>query len=356
MDEKIELKYFTAGEIKNWLFHNALNGLSEKIISKNRALSLVNHPDVTDDTIILSVIYVDDIIAGYTGMWSERMIKPSSAKAIFWGTTLYVDPGFEGRGFGYCLMMHIKEACDYRYFSTASSSTSIFIDKKLGSKIKYYNCTVLIFKVIIQIKNIKSFLNFTRYKYFNIIKQFQTKRIKNEINAESYNLEYINFIDDELYGFIDRYSTNDLFLRSKDTYNWILRYPFILSSPVIERQRCEYNFSYSAAYFQLYAVKVKLNIETIGFYILRKKDDELLLLYLYVIPKYEDKTFYSIIEHILKWEIRTFETFNSELKNFICEKNIHIKIKSKEISLTVPNYFPLDSNLKLQGGDGDMLT
>ena len=355
MQENIEYKYFTAIEIKDWLYHNSMNGLSEKIIAKVRALSLIHHPDVTDNTVILSVVFVNNKVAGYTGMFPEKMDKPKLDKIHYWGTTLYVDPEFIGRGLGYCLMMHLKEACDYMCLGLDSAPESTYIDSKQGSIIEYYDRYLFRFRRNIHIRNYRTLLNQILEIKRKTVKYIRLGIIQRRIKNEKYSLEYINFIDDELYGFIKFHSSNDLFLRTQETLNWLLRYPFIVSTPLSHRTHIEYAFTSTRRSCQNFAVKVLYEGKLIGFYIIQRREPDLSVLYLYFDEDYQDKVFYSIVEHLIKFKTKDLRTFNRYLKKFLNNNRFYLWKTIEKVSFTFPSSFPIDLNLQIQGADGDML-
>ena len=53
MSDSVQYRYYTAKDLRDWLFQSIDNGLSEQIISKVRALALLHHPDVKDDSILV---------------------------------------------------------------------------------------------------------------------------------------------------------------------------------------------------------------------------------------------------------------------------------------------------------------
>lgn len=355
MEEYLEYKYYSAKDIKEWLYHNISNGLCEMIISKVRAYSLVNHPHVTDDTVILSVIFIDGKVAGYTGIFPEINEKPQLDKTYYWGTTLFVVPEYEGRALGYLVMMHIKEACNYRYLSLESSHESVYIDKKQGSLVRYYDRYKFRYRRRIRITNARSFISATFETKRKVVQFIHRRKVKREISKQAYSLEYINYIDDSLYDFIKSHSNYDLFLRTQGTFNWLLRYPFIVSTPLIKRTKSDYAFASKQKMCQNLAVKVLNDKILIGFYIIQMRESNLSMLYLYYDEKFSDLVFYSIIEHLIYLRIKDFRTFNAQVNKFLHDKKLHLWKTVEKISFTYPGDFPVDTKLQIQGADGDML-
>ena len=87
MSDSVQYRYYTAKDLRDWLFQSIDNGLSEQIISKVRALALLHHPDVKDDSILVAVAFVNGEVAAYTAAFPENLVRPALSGFSF-GTTL----------------------------------------------------------------------------------------------------------------------------------------------------------------------------------------------------------------------------------------------------------------------------
>ena len=94
---------FSVSEVRNWLYHGlSERGLSEKLIAKQRAYAIVNNPYVNDDLYIISALFVNDEVAAYTYIFPDKVYfytysEKNEAQLIFWNSTLYCNPNFDGR-------------------------------------------------------------------------------------------------------------------------------------------------------------------------------------------------------------------------------------------------------------------
>ena len=354
MDDAIEYKYYSAHDIESWLLHGVDNGLSEKIISKPRALALINHPDVNADSTLLSVIFVNGEVAAYNAVFPEKLQKPDLTDYVF-GTTLYAYPKFLGRGLGYATMMHIKEAYDYKYFGLESSKESVFIDERLGSKVIYYDRYKFTLKRTVSIRNFRTLLS-CMYEQVRLYRQnINIKRLKKKSQMTQYQLEYVNYIDDATYQFIVEHSSKDFFLRSQSVLNWILKYNLLISAPLLNKVQMR-PFGAYYKFFHIYAVKVLNENNLVGFYMLREREGEFLLLYLYAEEQFKENVNISIIEHLLELEATSFRTFNDTLTQQLKQYAIALRVDVEKVSFTMPKDFVIDTTLCVQGGDGDMIT
>lgn len=353
MSDSVQYRYYTAKDLRDWLFQSIDNGLSEQIISKVRALALLHHPDVKDDSILVAVAFVNGEVAAYTAAFPENLVRPALSGFSF-GTTLYTYPEYDGRALGYCVSMYMKEAYDYKYMSLDSTPTSTFIDQQLESKIEYYSRYKYILKRHIKIKSLRSILGFFNEKRRIVIQKKQISILTNKMACDDYKIEYTNFINEELYKFITEQSREDFFLRSREALNWILSDYFMISAPIIKRVQ-PHPFGGFQTMFRMFGVKVFYQNQLIGFYILRQKEHELALMYLYVLPEFKTKIYFSIAEHIFTLPIKTFTTFDEGFDQFFQSSQSYLKREIQKVSFTLPKDMELDFNLKLQGGDGDMM-
>ena len=67
-----ELKLYTTAQLREWVLHNkAVDGLSEKIISRTRAYALINNPYVKEEDPVLAAIFVNGENAAYVTAFPE---------------------------------------------------------------------------------------------------------------------------------------------------------------------------------------------------------------------------------------------------------------------------------------------
>lgn len=355
MEDCVNYRKFTVNDVRDWLYNNRDNGLSETIITRIRAYSIINNPYVNDDMVIIVAAFIRNEIAGYTAIFPEIVERPHQ-HACAMATTLYVNPNYEGEFISYYLMLRIKEASDYSYIGFDSTPAAVLVDQLLGSSLSYYSRFEYLFRRTVKIKNARSFLTYVKNKILVMNQLFNQVRFIRSHQTLLYGLEYINYVDQSLFTFIEQNSHQDLFLRSRDTFNWILRYPFLIESPCIDMVPKINVFSAYTSKFRIYAVKVLNNNETIGFFILRHGTNDSVLRYCYYNPIYKETVFCAIIEHIHKLDIKLLKSCHLDFDIFLEKHAIYLRRKDENISFTYPVSFPFDAGLHIQGGDGDMIT
>lgn len=356
MADSPELRYYTAGQLKDWLIKGqAAEGLSEQVIARQRAWAIVNNPFVTDGMEIVSALFVDGKLAAYTACFPDRIERPEP-KLIFWCTTLFCFPEFRGRGYGMFVLGHLMEAHEGLLFDVDAVDETNESLQFLGHKIEQFPQRIIYFEKSIRGNGIKAVAARLRERYALKRRQRKAQEALSDCLSKNYSLEYIRDIDEPTYRFIEAHSGEDFFLRSRGTLNWILSQPFLLTAPVGEKLVAQNNFSSSTAEFGFIAVKVFVSDQLVGFYILRTSQKELALKYLYFDAAFKEEVFSSITAHVIRLGRKTFASNDAEIAFFIENLSFHTRAETIHRSFAHPSDFSVPYRFYLHAGDGDMIT
>ena len=351
-DFNFTYRSFSIKDIEQWLVHNAENGLSDKVISRSRALAFIRNPHARPDDAALVVVFNEQNEAvGYTGAYVDEWCRPIVNGRYFWGSTQWMDPQYRGKGVSGKMMRMIKDAVEDKYVALDSSIASCRLDEKQGSVISYYPRYFIVLNG--KDKSIKS-------KVKNIQSRLSKKKALQNLSDFDYTNRYVSLIDDETYSFIVEHSNMDLFLRKQDYLNWQMCYPFMVSTggdKMMDAERCE--FGGCVDRLQTNLVQVFVNGKICGFYVLRIVDSICSTWYLYYDEAFREQVFASVATNVLKTTgVLKFQTFNKDLYDFMKRMGVKSQFSKgyiDKISLTVPTGFEVDSSLRIHGGDGDMI-
>lgn len=351
MEENVRLELFTVKQVRDWLEHGVTErGLSEHLIARTRAWAIVNNPYASDDLNIISAIFVNDEVAAYTYLFPDEQ----DGQRIFWNTTLYCAPQYEGRGYSAIVMGQFCELYGEHYFDLDAAQASIANLKFCGLTVEYVPLYILSNKTFrgngLQTKLARII------EHLSYLKSNRKSDLLKDIRSSAYRLKYTSFIDDKVYAFIQFHSGNDEFLRSQKIFNWILQTPFMQDTPLIHRTARDTEFTAMRGRFQLLGVEVYKGDTLIAFYILKVSDAVLELSYLYYNNNQQRDVFLSIAEHVLHFNKAQFITANKELWSFIGNYKIYTKQNQRSKSFSYPQGFMYDSSKTMQSGDGDNLT
>lgn len=351
MEEDIRLELFTVQQVRDWLKTGVgERGLSEEVISRTRAWSIIHNPYATDDLNIVSAIFVNDEVAAYTHLFPDE----SRGERMYWNTTLYCNPKYEGRGYAAIVMGQFCEIYGERYFDLNAAAASVANLKFCGLKIAYVPQYMLSGRAI---HGDSWRARLARWKeQLELARTNRKAELIKDINAASYRIQYTTFVSDKVYAFIKAHSDNDVFLRSQEIFNWILNYPLMIDSPIINKVGHDSVFSSTRAAFHIYGVEVYEGKELIGFYILNVSEKIVDVSYIYCAKDGEKKVFLSLAEHILHFNKPQVLMSNERLVHFLHGYNIYTLTSLIKKSFAYPQGFVYDASKEMQSGDGDNLT
>lgn len=357
MFNSILIKSYTKLDFHSWVVRRENNGLNDSIISKNRAIAQMNNPDANDDDILLTIAQINEKCIGYRGVFPENIIYEGEKLKIGWLTTFFVDPSYRGKGMAKKLMEPIINYYNNGVGSIHSSENALKVYKNLGWDISLVSKTTFLFKLHkpnnFSIKKrivnfFRPILNFTIVFFHNL---WLRKSYKQE-----FEVEYTDIIDNQLYHFIRNNARMDLFLKSQEKLNWILRYKWPSVAPCIFRTNQKYYFTNYVKDFSQYALIIKVNEEIVGFLILRNKNGHLTIPFFYYADEKKECVFKSILEHMLELKTYTLTTSNKNFIQYIDNSKL-IRFAKQKIKISYSHTkqaFFKAKTCKLQDGDGDL--
>ena len=351
MEEDVRLELFTVQQVRTWLkTGKGERGLSDEIISRPRAWSIIHNPYATDDLNIVSAIFVNDEVAAYTHLFPDENL----GQRIYWNTTLYCKPKYEGRGYSAIVIGQFCELYGEHYFDLDAVEASIANLKFCGLEIDYVPQYILSDKSI-NGRGLRPMLARLKERVTKALHGGR-KLLEKNINSSSYHIKYTSFVNDNVYAFIKEHSNTDVFLRTQGIFNWILQYPLMQDSPLVDRVERDSQFSSTKRGTHLYGIEVYKQEKLIGFYILNISTKDIDLSYLYYDNQYESEVFLSVAEHIVYFQVSKVMTSNEKFWNFMRSYKLYSKHSIRMKSFSHPKDFIYDKSKYLQSGDGDNLT
>ena len=276
-----ELKLYSVGDLKAWIERGDSSiGLSERIITKTRAHSIIHNPYVTDDMPVVSCLYVSGEVAAFNAAFPEQLQRPDCM--THWFHSLYVAPEHEGKGYGLVVLGSLMEQYgDDPVFDLDAVDTSVEILSYLGLKSRRFPQYVFRKKAIRR-GTVKGEVAYCLDKWQRVWQSGKSlDQLDKAIKGSNHTLQYDRFVDFEAYDFMVSHSEGDAFLRKRETLNWMLGYPFVHEAPLMDRVHGENLFTSSKAWQRYHVVKVYVNSVLVGVYILCNSSTRLSLAYLY---------------------------------------------------------------------------
>lgn len=342
-----DLKLYTVAQLREWIEHNrAAEGLSETIIAPHRAYAIIYNPYVKDDDPVVAAIFVDGVNAAYTTAFPEKI----GDKRYWWFSSLWCDPKHRGNGYGLIVIGSLVEVYGAEYcLDRWGAQETVEIFTYLSLKTTYtqrYHLGATIRR------------NSAKGKSLYGIRKMQIglHRMLERYKHEDYTLRYLSYIDDATYAFIAAHSKNDYLHHTQDYLNWGLHYSFVQSTPLMERVATKMPFSQAESLdVETYAVQVLDGEIIIGFYIMKKKEDGLHVLYLYYDEAHMNQVFASIRDHVKQMRIALCVTENIKLADYLRKQIYFPKFSTSKVSFSYPESMPQPKSGQVQYGDGDCL-
>lgn len=349
MNSGLIYNIYTIREVREWLINNKPNGLSEYCIAPTRAYALVNNPCAKDDDPAIIATYDAGLPIGYSAVFADEYVVGNTLGRLYWGSTEWIEPEYRGKGIAGKMMRTLKEAVgENKYVGLDSSIASVKLDQKQGASIAFYDRTRFVLNAH------DSFKGYIMSKYVH----YSNDKVLKRLAKSDFQNRYVNYIDEATYQFIRAHADKDVFLRQREMFNWILSSPFLQNTDNDSKAMndiCE--FGSTVGIYSVNAIKVYVNNELSGFYIVSQTDKVRTLRYLYFDEKYKEEVFASVTLNMIKPGIKIIQFMSAELQSFVHQCGIkHLNRKSfiDKIALTLPPGMSVDKNFHIQGGDGDM--
>lgn len=351
-----ELKIYTIADLRSWLIdNNPPAGLSEQVIAPVRAYAILNNPYVKDEDAIVAAIYDGDELAAYTAAFPDMIPEgesatryPLPATRIWWASTLWCNPKFQGQGYGLIVIGSLMEAHEPELtYDRMGAQETIEIFNCLGYDTNYTTRYIYGDKTI-ERSSLKGKLAYAVQEMKKLLYHRPCTT-----HTTPYTLRYSNFFDGEAYAFMQNHQGTDLFLREQSMLNWILQYPFMQGGLLTNRVSKSTYFSSDIKGYQITVVKVYKDENLHGVYAYRVRNRVLSVLYLYFDMDIRELVFSSIVEHIQDGQYYGFETENEALAKYV-ERRIYFPRHSvAQISFSLPVNVHIQYQYTLQMGDGD---
>ncbi len=329
------------------LLNNADFWQQEKLpISKSRLWALYHNPESDDDDVVLYYFKKNGIIESYLCIYhfwwnyQEKSIKLGAASAWY--------SSDQAKGMGFFIMREALQDLDGN-----------FISHMFNYHVKE------LYDASREFQTIQEMTGFTyTFQHDGFFKTKNNKKLESEIQqklvSDQIEIEYVNYVDDELYTFIQKNSANHFYPKSKDYFNWLLNYRWVLESPVQEIEvKNKYFFSTTVSNYGLYAIKI-LKKGTLDGFLIFSVFESKLKIYLYYAQ--DEIKLTSIVKKlvslfVLRLKCKEVHCYDNILNHtFVQDRFYKNYTQSKKLSI-MHKKFEIENlkNCHLNYGDGDCI-
>ena len=348
----VEYQTYRAKDVREWIEKGVNNGLSENIISLTRANALAHCPGVKDEDVLVVSAKDGDKVVGFTAIFPEKLERPDMWIAT--GTTLWVNPDYSDEFVGYNLVQRLWGAYpDYAVIGSEVSPAAAVIDKLLGAAILKYERKAFVFRRSIEVHSFRNFASLLLEPFRKCRQRKALKRVLASIPS-SIRVRACETIDAETYAFIQTHSSNDTFLRSREMLNWILRYPFSVENPMIDRAMKSMSFFDQIAKFRNQFLHIYADDALVGVVLLAERNSAMHVKMLYTDDAHQEAVYALIVEAMLKSGAEQLFSLYMQLNAYIESHRVALRANNAELIFTYPKLLKSLTTLVLQGAEGDM--
>ncbi len=362
----MDIKLLNKKLLIDFISHEEYNALEFVPITKHRALSQVKNPRADDNDVLLLLAYQEKKIVGYLGVLPDKIYLNNEFEKCGWLSSYWVHPAHRGKQIAKQLLDKCLEVWEKRILVAdfTSESTKLYDNTRLFNALQQKKGIRLYIrsdlstllppknKIFSKLSPVLNVLDAMINSLLDIRLSFEKTKINN------FQMEYVNQIGKETEEFIADKQQGQLFKRQADDLNWMIKNPWVLSAPKKDLANSKYYFSSTEEYFEYYPLKIKnKKNELVAFIIFSKRNQSLKMPYCY----YNDGNLKIVTDivsfHILKWNIKTFSTFHTEISEHLSNNSTPALLKkyitrnyiiSNEFSSTVPY-----DKFQIQDGDAD---
>jgi GNAT superfamily N-acetyltransferase len=364
----MEIRKFNSIELKEFIYSEEYKNLKVIPITRHRALSHINNPRVSPNDPILYLAYDKGELVGYRIVMADKIFLDNKEHKIGWYSCVWVDPNNRGKGIAKEVVKASLEDWENKIVlgdPVAESKalylqTGQFTDIVKPTGIRGYlrfSITKIFINKIPALNKIKLLLQVIDY-LLNIPNNIRLILWENSIKVNRKDIEYITEIDKEVELFITENNKQDLSRRNKTELNWILKFPWVLMNPIKDEYMEKFYFSSQSKQFFNLSIKINNREKLSAFLIITIRDGNLKIPFISLSNEVDLKKVLDVIyHHMLRYNLSTFTTFNSQLAQYIKNHpNPFILTKSIQRQFLFGKLFEnqlLTNKVYIQDGEGD---
>jgi len=352
---EMEIKRIKIKELSELIYSEWYKNSEHLPISPERVISQIHNPFAHSEDEVLYLLLKDNILVAY------RLVLPSYVgdQKMAWLSCVWVHPNHRRKGYGVQLTKLALEFWNNKMLGTnfTPESRTMYQDKLHFSTStilkgnRYYNqlyLSELLPKkkpILRWIKPILLTVDFIGNQYL--------KR-KKKINIDSQiSIQRLEFIDKESLEFIAPYQTKEQSSRTKEEWDWIVKYPWVVQGSQNSISK-RYHFSNRSNSFDFHLYKVFKNKNLIGCLWITIHDGFLKTPYLYFKKENTNYILKLIIKLAQENNVKAITTFDVNLNQLMTQEKKYFHHQK-----SITRHFLSSKGLKISNerffkeGDGD---
>jgi GNAT superfamily N-acetyltransferase len=319
--------YITIKELPDYLKTPAFQKGTVIPISRKRAMSHAKNPRAMPEDVALILIKENDQLLGYIGLLPDIIFLQNQATHFAWMSCIWVNPEARGKGVASQLLREAFSKWNGYLLATEFTASAkrlydklnLFDDLAIVHGVRAYlrlNLAVLLPKKNPSLAKIRFLLKIidAGFNFLNEMRLFFYKKKSSTIQVEQ-----INEIDQESWKWIERFQKKELFRRTQNDLNWILKNPWLSNDLEAKEDASRYHFSIYSKHFAFSPLKIYLKNELVGLIILSIRGDAVKVPYAYFKTKHTATIAKVIEDYMLQNKCSILTIYNKQLVDYFAE-------------------------------------
>lgn len=319
----MEIKSYTAQQLKAELTKNDLWNQKYCPITRHRAISIIMNPRTLPGDHILIVGYMNGEVSGYIAVVPDELYAGDESVRLGWMGSWWSDPDPSNSMMAVRLLMKVYELYDgYVAGSEAAlradqiiRNSNRFKDFRFAEGYQYllrFNMGYWIPRKFPWMRHIGSIIQFSD-GLLNLVQNARLRLWKSSNKPEpGLSFEYLTqILDEDTIEFIRTHSYSQLTRRNHEDINALIKYPDSLPTVLKDKSKSNYYFSTRSERFLYRLYKILDNSQQIIAVVLICVDgDHLTVPYVFNIKDAENIVLASVLHHVIDMKINMLTTYH----------------------------------------------
>ncbi len=346
------------------VFINDLSADSREVlpISKLRAMSFMSNPNADSSDVVLYLAYRFDKLIGSRTVLPDIMYINGEPIKVAWLSASWVHSEYRRKGISTELLNAIDADWDQRLLTSNFTPYA----KQLYSKSQK-------FVKLIDVVGARFYLKSTFLHSYNSCRHSNfmlamLERVINWFNPSFFfrhfltmpngvDFEYFSRPDEELCCMFENATADTLTRRSRDSWNWVLRFPWLKSAPLGDRIASKYFFASAPPVFNQYVLKVFRYGECVGMLHIQHSHTRLSVPYSYFEPEHAGLMARVVLMHAKELNATFIVSYNNCLISELRRHRIFfLSVRARKREYLATEYMVArlrGLDLHFADGDGD---
>ncbi len=319
----IRIKRYRISELQEFVGSSAYEAMDVVPVSRHRVNSYINNPRAKADDFVLYLAFMGDELVGYRTLLPDKLFVNEAPLRVAWLSGTWVRPSYRRQKISSLLLHEVYNDWNGNLLFTNYAPEAKAVLDKTGK-----------FALTQSLQGVRLYLRPCLYPIlrkrgglFGSLKPLwwimdrvmwlvnPLPLLAKNVKLKGADLEYIASVDDELVKMFEEVTEGSTSQRKREELEWILGYPWLVSSPLGDRLGERYFFSASPKRFEQLLIKVYKDKTLEGFIMLNHTDGVVSVPYASFQPKDAQLFAKIILKHSMAVGANRLTVYHDELSH-----------------------------------------